>query len=193
MNSLCLCQIFTTDIILPTRHETALEEDVLEIFDLLYDVSFIIGFTLMFIMNVVHRNNNVSLILMIQNIHRNIGLSKGYQSFIMWNWIVIISTICMNMIINALYYVTFDYNCVREIILDGLTDFFIMATDINVVIATRIIILLRKYLEEWIEDALAMDGEREDGDQCLKLLEIYENILKSFDLFKKIFQASVSS
>ena len=147
----------------------------------------------MFIMNVVHRNSNVSLILMIQNIHGNIGLSKGYQSFIMWNRIVIISTICMNMITNALYYVTFDYTCVREMLLDALSDFAIMATDINVVIATRIIMLLRKYLDEWIENVLTMDGEWEDGDQCLKLLEIYQNILKTYDLFKKKFQASVST
>ena len=53
--------------------------------------------------------------------------------------------------------------------------------------------MLRKYLEEWIRNILVMNDEQENYGLTLKLLGIYQNILKAFNLYKKIFQVLVSN
>ncbi|CAH1640535.1 unnamed protein product [Spodoptera littoralis] len=66
-----------------------------------------------------------------------------------------------------------------------------IALDVSIVVSMRFIILLRKYVEEWIKQALMVNYGRQDGERCNKLFRIYKNILKAYVLYKKIFHVLV--
>ena len=150
-----------------------------------------IGFTTMFILDFMHRNNNIFLILNIQTIHRSIG-SNNISSYVTWNWISSITIIFINVTIILMYYSAWVITDFASFIFGLICAIMLTLCDINIVIATRIIILLRKYLDDWTKNILMMNGEEENDEHCSKMFGIYQNILLAYNLFKIVFQLLVS-
>lgn len=100
--------------------------------------------------------------------------------------------ILVHILINIMYYkplISFDIG----LIIDDICDMMCIHFDLNFVIAIRIIILLKEYLDKWIENLLTMSSENDNNDECLELFEIiYESILKAYSLYTEIFQVLVS-
>lgn len=182
--TLCIFSMISVPIILDAR--TVFNYDLFIFFHMGYFFSSSIGFVILFILDIVHGKNNVLLILKIQTIHKGIDFSKNIRSFLIWNWISITILISLHIVTNIVFYNgfrTYDF----RVFLDNMYDLLCIASDINFLIAIRIITLLRMYLDMWIEEIMVMNNER-----CPKLLEIYQNIFKAYNLYKKIFQVLVS-
>ncbi|PZC77059.1 hypothetical protein B5X24_HaOG200708 [Helicoverpa armigera] len=86
MNALCVYRMFTFDV----ADNSSIEEDLTKVnFEFLASFFYfvtLIGFTIIFISNTLHRENVVLLILMIQRIYMSIGISKSIKSYITMNW-----------------------------------------------------------------------------------------------------------
>lgn len=163
---------------------------VLSVFSIVH----VFCFTMIFILDIVHKHNNVSLILKIQTIHKSVDLNKSIQSYIIWNWISILFIICINFSLIMSFYISIllEYTNVVKFIIDIFVDLLFVVFDINLIIAIRVTVLLRKYIDEWIKHILVMNNDKENKEQCHKLLEIYKHILNVYNLYKTIFQVLVS-
>ena len=170
-------------------------EDIIFFFILiLFTIVHSFSFTMLFILDIVHKHNNVSLILKIQTIHKSIDFSKSFPNYIIWNWISIFITVFVDVSITVGFYSSFPYMNAVVFCCDLYTDLSFFAFDINLIMAIRAIVLLRKYLEEWIDDVLKMNDiyEQDSDEQCRKILETYQHILETYNLYKTIFQVLVS-
>ncbi|PZC79315.1 hypothetical protein B5X24_HaOG201013 [Helicoverpa armigera] len=147
----------------------------------------ILGFTTVFILDFVHSENIVLLILEIQSLNRRFRFRDVVQSYIIWNWISLVTIICCNMIRNTIFYISWGYDHVVDQVIDIIMHTLLIALHLNVVIATRIIILLRKYLEEWI-NIIRTNSHHNNDELCQELFDIYEIILRAYNLFGKIYQ-----
>ena len=181
---MCLVEVTNQNI-------TYIESSLFSFFAVLFGTNILFGFMMMFILDFVHKDNNVLLILKTQTIHRSIEFNTEIRYYIAWNWISTVAIICANIIINVVYYGSFEMYDVATV-LDMFSDIIWVAVDINFVIVIRIIILLKQYLDKWINMVLKTNYEYDFDQQCRKLLEIYQNILKAYYLYNRMFQVLVS-
>lgn len=188
----CVYRMFFLNIRDININMSTTEKDFLSLFTTVYFIIVIIGFTATFILNIVHKDRNVLLVLMIQSLYKSIDFSKSITRFVVWNWISIITVIASNTFINALYFSISNFTDVVDSILEIIFNVLYIGLEVNLVISVRIIILLRKYLQKWIQEVLMMSIEHENEERCLKLLQIYQSILKTYNLYKIIFQILVS-
>lgn len=159
--------------------------DIVTITFAFFFIFFCAGFTILFILNIVHRDININIILLIQNIYKDLNFSGSLSKVVRWNWITILSAIIMNIFLNFLYSGIFNEFKWDDLVLEMI----FIAIDINLVHGILVILLLRKFLEKWIEDVL---GNKNSGENtCIHLFGIYRNILEAYNIFKKIFQILV--
>ena len=154
--------------------------------------TYLLMFMMLFLLDYMHKNNNVLLILMIQDIYKSIDFVKSIRSFIIWSWISNFTIIFIHIFLNVTYCVTVtSYNI--GLVLDHICDLLCFPFDLNFVLAIRIIILLKKYLDKWIEHLMTISNEYDHNDEYLKMSGIYGNILKAYSLYNRIFKVLVSS
>ena len=191
MIAMCFYRMFTLDRTYRNEwNESYFKHKILMVISSVFFFTFAINFFIIFIEDEMHKTNNVLLILKIQNIHRSIDCSV--KNFIVWNWISIITVIALDIFFHALFYISLTYSFVVDLICDNICHLMYIASDINLVLAIRIIILLRKYLDKWIKDIQMINYEQGNQEHCLKLFEMYLKIIKAYNLFKTIFQVLVS-
>ncbi|PZC77055.1 hypothetical protein B5X24_HaOG200704, partial [Helicoverpa armigera] len=146
---------------------------------------------MLFSMNIALSKQNIELILKIQLVHTNIDFSKSSKNFIIWNWIYLIIFLVIDLAISSSYYVTYYEQDVVDA-LGYLCNYLFAVFDMNVIYACRLITLLRKYLNKWSKVILKLsDGV--NNRNCGQLFEIYDNIIRAFQLYKTVFQVVVSS
>ena len=150
-------------------------------------------FTMLYILDIVHRYNNIFFILEIQNIHEDIYAKKSMQSYIIWNWVSLLTFISLDIYIHIIYFMYRINLPFTTVSLQFFCDIMSIIFDVNYIIAIRFIILLKKYLDQWILEILASDVEENNNEHCQKLLKVYQNILKGFEMYKRIFQILVST
>lgn len=186
-----LCLYLTSTETEPADDMNEIEVAFLNLSLKCYFVTYLTSVLMIFLTSIVHSNNTVSLILKIQAIHRTIYTSNCIKSYITWNWILIGSLFVLNTIVNVLFYAS-DYEDKINDVCEMIFDFLIIVPDVNSLIAVRIMVLLKRYIDRWIEDVLELNNnEQEDESECRKLLEVYRNILASYDLYKRVFQVLV--
>ncbi|PZC79300.1 hypothetical protein B5X24_HaOG200997, partial [Helicoverpa armigera] len=166
--------------------------DFMRIMNCCYDFVQMYAFILLFILDFVHKQNHVLLILAIQTINRSFDLSKSIRSFIIWNWIVLFITLCLESYMHIVYYAIYAHSRFSDVIPDCICDFMFISFNVNYIFATRIIILLKIYLDEWVKFILILNEREENNEYCLKLLEIYENIMQAYNLAKTVFKNLIS-
>ncbi|XP_063897718.1 uncharacterized protein LOC110374958 [Helicoverpa armigera] len=187
---LCFYRIFTLDM--TNASMSYMERAILTVVPILFFTIYFIGFVIVFVSDIVYKDNNVLLILTIQTINRSISFSKTVHSFNMWTHISFATVILVNLITRGTFYLTCRYSHISEEISDIVRDFSFVTTDVNMVIATRIIILLKQYIDLWIKAILTTNVAQETDLYCQKLFGVYMNIIKAYKIYRKVFQALVS-
>lgn len=146
-----------------------------------------VGVFIVFIFNVIHGHSNVLLILTIQTIHLNINIGeKATKYLIIWNWICCLSTFFIGIMLIVYFSTAFGYIKMTDI---GV-EYLLISVDLNLIYAIRIIILLKTYLNKFIVNNLLTDNLQHNFENDIA---IYQNCMKVYELFKKIFQSSVIS
>ncbi|PZC79311.1 hypothetical protein B5X24_HaOG201009 [Helicoverpa armigera] len=189
LNSLCILRISNVEV-RNNGKTKQLEYSILLVLCTGFFVTYFIEFTLMFIFDMINEENNILLILRIQNIHRSIGSRKTIQRYITWNWISVAIIIFSDFAIRVLYYISSYYPHFMHSVYDAIIDAMFIALDVNIVITMRILVLLRVYLNEWINNIKTMKA---DDEEYRKMFQDYKNILLAYDLFKTVYQAFVGS
>lgn len=150
-------------------------------------ISRCMDYVCMFILNIVHRYNNVVLIVIIQSIHKSIHFN-GIRSFIFWNWVLVVASTVFNVLAFILFGVIchfVDLFCVCELV--------IICFDVDFLYTIRVLVLMIKYLNGWIENFRMLHFHSGNDEMyCKKMFNVYCKILKVFDLYKSIFQVLVS-
>ena len=127
MNAIYIYQIHIAEFPLLKNN---LELGLFSFFVVINYMAYSIGVTMMFILDIVHKKNNVLLILKIQTIHRSIDFNKSIQSYIIWNWISLATIIFINVFVDVMFYKTYDdYDII--LIFDVICDVTWITLDIN--------------------------------------------------------------
>ncbi|PZC79299.1 hypothetical protein B5X24_HaOG200996 [Helicoverpa armigera] len=188
-NTLCIYRMFTINIntLGSMGHY---EDECMKILNVVFYVTYFICYTFIFINDVVQQNNYVVLILKIQEIHGYIDCSEKIRSYVMFTYFGVIFTICIDSLIIVAFYMFFDTLYWFDIITTCYCDIMILSFNINYVISMRILDLLKLYLEEWTIEVLRNVGKNDD-EQCIKLLKMYQTIIEAYNLHATIFEKLV--
>ncbi|PZC77070.1 hypothetical protein B5X24_HaOG200720 [Helicoverpa armigera] len=147
----------------------------------------VIPFPIFYTLNVLQREDNVEIILKIQNALKIINY-KRYMIRTYWNWFYIIRHLIAYLIIVcitrnsqiAIYYYTLNY------------------VDVNVIYGVIMIELIRDGVIIWVSEVehyskLCLDLNEETYNKTMKkLFHAYISLMEAFDIFKGLFQYSVS-
>ena len=195
LNFMCFYRMYTSlssGVYARVINAIGSEDFVFVIVLIIFTIGHTFCFTMLFILDIVHKNNNVTLILKIQTIHKSIDFTKSFLSYLIWNWISIFIAISADMFVIVGYYSSVRGMTTIFLFLSIYSDFSFFAFDVNLIIATRVIVLLRKYLEAWIHDVLKMNEEQNNDERCHQLRELFQNILETYSLYKTVFEVLVS-
>nr|XP_049701681.1 uncharacterized protein LOC110374949 [Helicoverpa armigera] len=168
--------------------EDTMGTDNRDIVTIIFSFAFVfysIGFTLIFVLNIIHSDCSISLILTLQKVFNSLDFSDKIVAITRWNWFAICIAFGTNVFLYMLYYVTYhDFNPV-----DLVMDIMFITFDINLVYGILVITWLRKILQKWIDDVLAF----EDGDEEFysEYFQVYRNILNAYNCYKTLFQLLV--
>ena len=169
-----------------TRFYKDIISSVLAYFDF---INFIISVGMIFILNMLHSQNNILLIGLIQTIHKGIDF-KSIMGSVIGNWISVVISFGGNCFIWLVLYTQFSNMHLPQLI----RNYILVEIDMHCVYAIRIMALLTKYLNEWIKTILKLAELQENNTLfCIKLFNIYRNILNAYKLYTTIFQVLVST
>ncbi|KAF9800839.1 hypothetical protein SFRURICE_009313 [Spodoptera frugiperda] len=185
MNLVCTYRMFTVDITDQNMSES--ENDMVILLSALYYLLYIIGFTVMFILDILHKQDNVFIIIEIQAIHRSLDFSKNIWNYIIWNWVSIFAIIFINFYMYASFVILYENSTSLEILTDYFCDIVFTTFEVNYVISIRIMMLLKQYLDEWTRGVL-MENQQVNEDRNLRLFGSYGHILKAYELYQKTFE-----
>lgn len=154
-------------------------------------ISIFIAVLMIFVLNIVHANNNILFIVLIQTIHKSIDISKQIRSYIIGNWISAFIGFGVNCFIlfgsqeASPYSLSYWLQITRN--------YMLTKVDIDCVYAIRVLVLLTNYLNEWIGKILKVNDEQENNASCVKLQNIYVHILEAYKLYTTSFKVLVST
>ncbi|PZC77088.1 hypothetical protein B5X24_HaOG200738, partial [Helicoverpa armigera] len=140
----------------------------------------LLGFVTNFVLTIIHRYNNVILVLHIQRIYRSIDFSKSVDSYVLGNRITVAIILVTNGVIFTVFitmYNGFD-------VLNVLFDIYFVTLDVDFIYAIRILILLVRFLEEWIKSNKLIEEQAIDGEYSSKLRESHRYILLAYEMYK---------
>lgn len=111
---------------------------------IMFWIYFSLIFLLLLFCNSFHGQTHIFLILRIQEIHRNIKMQNCIQSYVIWNWISLLTTVCSFVLLVATYSGLFLLISFADICIYS----NIIAQNFNSVYCFRLMALLTKYLEQ---------------------------------------------
>ncbi|KAF9800093.1 hypothetical protein SFRURICE_016970 [Spodoptera frugiperda] len=158
--------------------------------DLLYWILIWIGCCLSFVEEFFYRHDNYLLILSFQEIHKAFDYNKRFNSYLTRNWIFVLAVYFFNVLMTFVIYT----NPEKFDLLKWISDLVCIKFDVVFIVAYRVLALLTLYVDEWIKCVRRLDNGNNNEPiefHCEKLLKTYDNIIKSYDMFKKVFQISV--
>ncbi|PZC77051.1 hypothetical protein B5X24_HaOG200700 [Helicoverpa armigera] len=154
--------------------------------------SFALGIMLVFVQNIIYSRKNILIILMFERIRQSIDISKSIRSMVIWNWVFGTLYFSIHAIVFIELHVLSQVNFLMQI--GGfICNYMYAIFDVNSVYGLRIMKILTTYLNRWTEMVLKLNEGEENLISCVKLFDIYTNILKAFELFKDVFQVLVRS
>lgn len=159
--------------------------------DLLYWILIWIGCCLSFVEEFFYRHDNYLLILSFQEIHKAFDYNKRFNSYLTRNWIFVLAVYFFNVLMTFVIYT----NPEKFDLLKWISDLVCIKFDVVFIVAYRVLALLTLYVDEWIKCVRRLDNGNNNEPiefHCEKLLKTYDNIIKSYDMFKKVFQISVN-
>lgn len=147
------------------------------------------GVLLNFYINCYHRDDNVRFILKLQNAFRILKIDSS--KFIKNNWFAILFLNCFYFLWLMSYSHQSGFFRWWKII----TLFSVMLFDFNVLHASRLLSLLRRLLQTWIEEVNSSGYIRESDNEAnwIRRFNVFMDILKAYRLFDKTFKVLVSN
>lgn len=143
-----------------------------------------LGIITFLILNLVHSDNNVLLILNVQTIHKHIKINaKCSRQYIKYNWVSCVIIISVDVFIIVLYYI-------KGVYLDythALSDYLLKMYDLNIIYAIRIATMLEIYLKNFKNKYLVINSTQD----CDNIFKIYKTLMRTYILFNKIFNFMV--
>ncbi|KAF9800102.1 hypothetical protein SFRURICE_016979 [Spodoptera frugiperda] len=157
--------------------------------DLFYWLIIWVGCCMLFVEELVHRYDSYLLILSIQELYKSIDFGERRKNFVIWNWISVLMIFIFDVLVTIIFYANYQ----RFDVVNLISDCLVIKFDMVFFHSYRMLALLTMYLEEWTKCVQTLNNEfNEEINEfrCKKLLKSYDNILKSYELFKKVFQIS---
>lgn len=151
-------------------------------------IYYIVCFNSIFILNIMKRNSNVLLILTIEKIHDIIFNNRSIERFIVWNWFLSIFLLIYDLFCYITVLVLNPYYDIRDLVFD----YMFTTLNLNFVYAIRIIILLTEYVKEWKNNIVTMNEDEDNEEYCIRMFDVFQNVLEAFKIFKELFQLVVS-
>lgn len=146
------------------------------------------NYLLLMICNIIHSSDNIFLVLKVQEIHRKCDIRKSFRYFIVCNWISVLLVAPLVFSCFVFLSLYFDLN-----LFELWCGFLMISYNLNVVYATRLMVLLRMYLAAWIEQIKNIERSGQ-GDLNIwrEMFNVYQNILKAYENYKICFRVLVS-
>lgn len=157
--------------------------DLVSLFYIYFCFFYLTLLAILFYLNMIHSEANISLILLIQKIYLGLDFSDNLKIITRRNWIGIVGTFLLNIFLQYLFYTTFD----EFHLIDTILDFLFTIFDLNLVYSLLVLLLLRRYLEKWIKLVI---GDFDDKTS-VKLFIIYRNIIEAYNHYKTTFKLLV--
>lgn len=193
---------YTIFFIIHTYNTAVLKSDLELQSQLLYTMYFnlftyLIGFITNFTSQYFLSKLNVQIILLLQNINR-IKFNNGdkMKQCTRQNWIYFYGF--FTFIIAYRLYIVVSFS--TEIILETIAIIAIMSFDMNIIHASQIQLFIQKEIDMWCFEmeydarTYSMGGLHVDKKYYYrKMVKIYVDILKAYDIYKKVYQALVST
>lgn len=148
--------------------------------------------TLLAVVNIFLSDVHISLIIKLQEVHRNFVFHTDLvKNFIIWNWISLSALPLLITFYTYIYFIAtnitinmYDLNCVLVII----------GYDLNFIYAIRIITMLTIYVRKWIDNTnveTVVNGV-ENKKYLKNMFQIYKNILDVYKTYQTSFEVVVS-
>ncbi|KAF9800124.1 hypothetical protein SFRURICE_017001 [Spodoptera frugiperda] len=131
--------------------------------------------------DIVNTQDNVVIIKMIQNLNTDVAFSQ-IRNFILWNWMSLVMVIG----VDAFVYLSTIIYIGNLSVINTVSEIFFSVNDIDFVYTIRLQLLLTKFMEEWIAKVRSINGVVDEDSHYTKMLETYKNILKAYNVFKKL-------
>ncbi|PZC77079.1 hypothetical protein B5X24_HaOG200729 [Helicoverpa armigera] len=180
-----LCYIIFHSLKFFDANLTAIPNQFIQFFLKVNIIMLLIPYAGFFILNVLHRNKHVQILLKMQKAFRIINY-KRYKLAILWNWFgvfrhiggFIITTAYIRLLSVAEYFYTLIF------------------FDVHITYAISLITLIRDGVITWIAELerhsqnLEVDKDKHD-ERMKKLFQAYINLMEAYEIFKKLFQVAV--
>ncbi|PZC77052.1 hypothetical protein B5X24_HaOG200701 [Helicoverpa armigera] len=144
---------------------------------------------LYFVLNIMHCQNNVFIIVLINIIYKSLNSFQKVRCHIINSWILL----ALILLIHA--WLTITYIVIYEIYFDVIhhvSEVLLYIFDIDFVYNVRVLLMLTNYLNSWIENIkLFDDGQEYDKIHYIKMFQTYLNILRAYDVYKTVSQVLV--
>ncbi|KAF9800123.1 hypothetical protein SFRURICE_017000 [Spodoptera frugiperda] len=147
------------------------------------------GYSMIFVSKVVNRSNSCRLIMMLQYINYNINSQRKIDEIIICNWVYAISTFTINIFAVSIFYALCGFD-----VINVMFDFSYINFDINIVHAICILMMLTKYLNEWIKSVAFLEDQDVLGSHIdFKIaFQTYDAIIQTYNLSKNLFEVLLS-
>lgn len=146
------------------------------------------GFIMNYLTGLFKLKKSIEFVLIFQNVHRFINDSRSSKSFIVWNWIFLVSGCFLYVF---LFTIIFIY--VRLNLIIFLSTFLLIVFDLNEIYAIRVLKLLEIKIVLWSDRIIHVYGTKfERRNYHQRLYQAYVDILKCYNIHRDCVQYHVS-
>ena len=139
-------------------------------------------------LSLIHTNENVSFVLLFQDIHRIFNNEISFRRFVIINWLAIIFLVGCYVIAIATLCALLTFP-----ILFIASGSILVSFDSNIIYATRVIQLLKNKVDLWNIRALQYQSRdrMETENHCKIMFKAYVDLLECYDIYRVLFQHMV--
>lgn len=174
------------------RNEFVLTVFVMSLFHLCYAS----GYLITYVSNIIFNKDNIAFVLLFQTVHNSFDNGISIKSLIIWNWISIFIFLAYSIphffVIISYFLVIQSMYQIPENVLNVFNEILYIGLDINYVYTIRVLAMLIHYQQEWNKVITSSSRQRFYKLHYSKLFGTYQNIMKTFTVYKKVSQFFVS-
>lgn len=147
------------------------------------------GFAMNFVIKIVQSRNYLLLVLTLQKVHTFLGNKISIDTFVIWNWILVIVALGGYALFLIIFYLLLSLPGY-----DVFVSFCLVVFDLNTIHATRLLKFLENKVRLWKVQVLNFQEieHTHEGNYSKKLFQAYVDILECYNIHKVCFQEFVS-
>ncbi|PZC77085.1 hypothetical protein B5X24_HaOG200735 [Helicoverpa armigera] len=152
-----------------------------------YDVCYYsFGYIMNYIISVYQTEQNISLVLTLQKLHRLFNDAAAFKRFIIFNWIFVITALVTHLLLVTSACLDMLYHSKVNLI-----GYLLVLFDIYIIYCFRLMKFMEDKVHLW-KSKLESSEEFDVCKFCEIMFESYVDILKCYDMIKDCFQRFVS-